>query len=563
MTGIRVRQRHSAIGMTEAKRRQAVSLGLEWQRSYGTYLRRFANARFCGRVMRNPRSIREDERRSGWANPGLSAHYNALALEAALRVLRSHWAVTLNKVREAIGQMQGLRDPDRRWMRYVIRWPELLQLCLDGEVPPVAQAWADDVDEARLAALLRTLVLASRPRRPRPSRRRLWFEIDTNTYRTFERGDDRLFRGAWLALTGSQRGQRLCIPLAGRGLSEFASRTATGNSRPRVVVVVGTRLEFLVPLRVDLPLRARSGPRLGIDKGYRTLLTVSDGEHDTARSYGEGASTAIAAAADEWAEKRRNRDRLRAYEVKARATEPTKACRIRKNNLGFAKMDRTVARHRRSMKCAVGQAVNDFFRIESHAATIVVEDLRRRGESLGTTMNRRLGRWLKGYLHKRLSEQAELNGVELIAVNAAYTSQSCPRCGFVSRRNRRADTFRCTSCDFTGLSDAVAATNVLSRGSDSAITLFTSRRLVKKILNERWRSARSDRAWDSNPGPDATLSGLVDEPRTTEQTLGSLTIPRLRDGVASPTSVPAGARKRRQIADASSAPTRLRPSASG
>lgn len=554
MTAIRVRQRHSALGMTEAKRRQVVSLGLEWQRSYGTYLRRFANARFCGRVMRNPRIIREDERRAGWANPGLTAHYNALALEAALRVLKSHWAVTLNKVREAIGQMQSLRDADRRWMRYVIRWPELLQSCLDGDVPHVAQAWADDIDEAKLATLLRMLVLASRPRPPRSSRRRLWFEVDTNTYRTFERGDDRFFRGAWLALTGSQRGQRLCIPLAGRGLSEFASRTATGNSRPRVVVLVGARLEFLIPLRVDLPLPAPSGPRIGIDKGYRTLLTVSDGEHRAARSYGEDASSTIAAAADEWAEKRKNRDRVRAYEVGARATEPKKARRIRKNNLGFAKMDRMVARHRRSMKCAVGQAVNDLFRNESHAATIVVEDLRHRGDSLGTSMNRRLGRWLKGYLHKRLSEQAELNGVELIAVNAAYTSQSCPGCGFVSRRNRRAGTFRCTSCDFTGLSDAVAATNVLSRGSDSAITLFTSRLLVKKILNERWRSARSDRARDSNPGSGAMFSGPADEPRTTEQTLGSLTIPRPRDRVASPTSVSAGARTRRQIADASSEP---------
>lgn len=525
MHAIRVRQRHSAVGLTEAKRLRMLALAREWQRAYKTYLRRFGATGFCGRIIHDTRSLREDQRHIGWANPDLTAHYNSLALEAALRVLKSHWAVAIGSAREAISASPYLNQSERRWLRYVLRWPELLQACLDGNAPHVPHAWARSLDERRLAARLKRLVVANRPRLPRPSTRRVWFEIDTNTYRVFDRPEDLFFRGAWLGITGVEPGRRICIPLAGRGLSEFASRTAKSNSRPRLVVVVGARIEFVIPMRVKLP-SARSGRRLGIDKGYLTLLTVSDGDPGHARSYGERASAAIADVADGWAEGRRNRDRLRAHERALRCTDAAKSRRVRRNNLGFSKMNRKLARHRRSLRSAVGQAVNQLFRNETGVATLVVEDLGRRGEPVNTHINRRLGRWLKGYLQKRLRETAERNGVELIAVNAAYTSQTCPRCGFVSRANRRAGMFRCTSCDFTGSSDAVAATNVLFRGSDPAITRFTSRRLVKRILSERWRSARSGRAWGSSPGPLPMPTGPMDEPRTPSGELGSLTIPR-------------------------------------
>jgi ribosomal protein S27AE len=116
----------------------------------------------------------------------------------------------------------------------------------------------------------------------------------------------------------------------------------------------------------------------------------------------------------------------------------------------------------------------------------------------GHAFNRRLRRWMKGFLQHRLDYKAELNGVELNVVNAAYTSQTCPRCGFTSSKNRHAAKFKCGFCGYAGSADAVAATNILRRGSDPAITRFMPSGAVKQILEERWRAALNGGAWGSN-----------------------------------------------------------------
>lgn len=115
-------------------------------------------------------------------------------------------------------------------------------------------------------------------------------------------------------------------------------------------------------------------------------------------------------------------------------------------------------------------------------------------------VNRRLRRWLSGFLHHRLAMKAELNGVELNVVNASWTSLTCPRCWFTSKTNRSGERFKCGSCGYAGAADAIAATNILRRGSDPVITRKTSRVEVLHILEGRWRSALSDGAWGSNEG---------------------------------------------------------------
>src|SRR5688572_27673267 len=139
------------------------------------------------------------------------------------------------------------------------------------------------------------------------------------------------------------------------------------------------------------------------------------------------------------------------------------------------------------------------------------EDLSFRGRRLSSTSNTRLGRWLKGFLRKRLAFKAKLNGVELNVVNAAYTSQTCPACWYTSPRNRRLERFECRCCGYSGSADAVAATNILRRGSDLAITRFMKHELVRQILEDRWQAARTGRAWGSNEGATAKRDEGADQ----------------------------------------------------
>ncbi len=49
-------------------------------------------------------------------------------------------------------------------------------------------------------------------------------------------------------------------------------------------------------------------------------------------------------------------------------------------------------------------------------------------------------------------------------VSPAYTSQTCSRCGFVHRENRRGEVYQCTSCGIVLDADFNASLNILHRG---------------------------------------------------------------------------------------------------
>lgn len=67
-------------------------------------------------------------------------------------------------------------------------------------------------------------------------------------------------------------------------------------------------------------------------------------------------------------------------------------------------------------------------------------------------------------LYKRLKDKMDANGGRLVTVPAAYTSQTCHKCGHVASENRdsQAD-FKCVECGYEANADANAAMNILGR----------------------------------------------------------------------------------------------------
>lgn len=71
--------------------------------------------------------------------------------------------------------------------------------------------------------------------------------------------------------------------------------------------------------------------------------------------------------------------------------------------------------------------------------------------------------WVYSQVLRRIKEKAEENRVLVVPVPPAYTSQTCPACGVVSKLNRKGEKFKCTVCGHTADSDHVGALNVLVR----------------------------------------------------------------------------------------------------
>lgn len=73
--------------------------------------------------------------------------------------------------------------------------------------------------------------------------------------------------------------------------------------------------------------------------------------------------------------------------------------------------------------------------------------------------------WSFADLQAKIEYKAGLRGVLVVAVDPRYTSQTCPVCGHVSKRNRPSQAlFSCVLCMFSAHADTVAAMNIAVRG---------------------------------------------------------------------------------------------------
>jgi putative transposase len=79
--------------------------------------------------------------------------------------------------------------------------------------------------------------------------------------------------------------------------------------------------------------------------------------------------------------------------------------------------------------------------------------------------NRHASRWAFAELQSYIAYKALLAGSMAVKVDANYTSQACPRCGYTSKANRpdRGLLFSCQSCHYQLHADLVGARNVALR----------------------------------------------------------------------------------------------------
>ncbi|MFE9692100.1 RNA-guided endonuclease TnpB family protein [Micromonospora sp. NPDC005806] len=276
----------------------------------------------------------------------------------------------------------------------------------------------------------------------------------------------------WLAIPGLQRRQKVRIPLS-------TSVAPAGTLR---LILRGGRVE--VHYQIDASqMRTSQRPcgqrTLGVDKGYTEALTDSDGVH-----HGTSLGQLLMSESDRRKERNGRRAKLRSIANNAALRgDHAKAHRIRANNLGTVKRDRQAARHRALVRTEIFTAVH---RVVDTAATVIAEDLTKKfagRKRLGKNVNRRLAAWTKGVTAEALASVSERRGSVLVPVNAAYTSQTCHRCGRLGRRD--GDRFHCTWCGVVWQADVNAAINILQRFGDPDIALHTPHHKVKQILQDR------------------------------------------------------------------------------
>ncbi len=255
----------------------------------------------------------------------------------------------------------------------------------------------------------------------------------------------------WLGFSHLQAGKaRIQLPLAASPYCKdvadvskgiLARKTKQGRWRFEVV----ERKEWEVPER-DL-----DAPKIGIDVGLNVMAATSSG-----RLLGASLKPKF----DTLYQKVRN---LRANRQRQGFKENS------------PRLDYLEAKLTGLVKTVAGECANKL--VEAHpSAVFVVEDLDLRG-------CRGAKRFAYRALHHSLATKAPCE-----VVNPAYSSQTCPSCGYVSRSNRSGIKFICRSCGRKSHADVVGGINLLGRSEDKQVGLDDHPSAVKTLLRERFRA---------------------------------------------------------------------------
>lgn len=214
------------------------------------------------------------------------------------------------------------------------------------------------------------------------------------------------------------------------------------------------RFYLLVSLTVEIPDPRPEKPQhiIGVDVGQRYLATVATLGND-AQFY-------------------------RGKEVRSQADHLTRLQKRlqRKGTRSATRRRIAIGARERRLKLNTNHTISKRI-LDTHPhAFIGLEDVmgmrdrtkRKQGKKASPKQRkakRQTSTWACAELHRMLAYKACLSGSLCVKVDADYTSQACPRCGFTSRANRPDNglLFVCGQCHYTLHADLVGARNIALR----------------------------------------------------------------------------------------------------
>jgi transposase len=428
------------------------------------------------------RQVRDEAIQSGYQSPnGLQARMWKLALVDASETWDKYWQALFVGLRKSIAgnktldvlesnsdKQKGNGQCQRRYLYWLLKSYPNFVAALHGGIP-VPKGFKVD-NPMRLVRYLQKIVKRHRGKNPCVGNDRS-FCLDANCYSIFEHSDTQ-----YIKIMTLNKGKRLAIPLSGK-------TSISGNIRIVMDKKV-VRIHTAVKLRQKHCFEDGSEEVAAIDSGHTEVVV-----DETGQVYGEDFGRTLTEASDRRNDKGKTRNKLHALEKKHRAAgNKNKADNIIRFNLGQEKQQKQTRKELEHIGNIINRSINGILR-ERKPAVLVSEDLRHSFSfDKPKAINRKLSAWVKGVVQDRIEFKAMAEGFRHEQVNPAYGSQTCPLCGFVDKRNRAGDRFKCLypRCGYVGHADQVAASNYKRRVADPEITRYTPYREVKAILLQRF-----------------------------------------------------------------------------
>src|SRR5262249_17527972 len=253
----------------------------------------------------------------------------------------------------------------------------------------------------------------------------------------------RTLSGQGLEISSLEKGKRIFIPLKGEG-------EIGGNIRI-VLVPESRKVEAHVSSEVKVRVNA-SEKVIAADAGLTEVFVDDEGNH-----YGKELGDTLKKASGRLNEKGKKRNKLHALAKKYdQQGKQVKARNIRRRNLGHKKSQELKHRAKITITNQINRAINELIK-RREPKVIVTEKLDFRGKGPSKEVSRRVSYWSRSTLKDRFEFKASAAGCRREQVNPAYTSQTCPECGYLEKSNRKGDVFQCQKCGHRGDADQIAA----------------------------------------------------------------------------------------------------------
>ncbi|MBI3336314.1 transposase [Candidatus Peregrinibacteria bacterium] len=431
-----------------------------------------SDAAFAGCA--SDRSRRDHLIRASFRSPfALQARQWKLALKDAYETVQKQWSQTAADLRPRIAQKTEWSEEMKRYAYWVLKKPQrMAQLC-DGPAPEPSHFLIDPKPQRTVFSYLRRVIRRRRGRRPRVRRAKSAC-FDPNMYTVFfENGTQ------YIKVMSLEKGKRIAIPLCGNTPIEGNIRLVLDQEQKRV--------EIHFTAEIHPAPKLHSEP-CALDAGISEVFTDEQGN-----CYGEHFGLTLGKISEELNQKGQARNKL--YQIAKEAHQKgdvNSSRRCRKFNLGRKKLQNRRKTARTEIARQINTAIHQVLLVRQ-PQVLVTEKLDLRGKAKSKKLSRRVSYWTRRLLKERIEFKASAGGSRREQVNPAYSSQTCPPCGFVHRDNRRGDTFQCTHCGHRDHADRVAAANLKARYKDPEITLYTPKERVKAILLNRFNARLESR----------------------------------------------------------------------
>jgi len=284
--------------------------------------------------------------------------------------------------------------------------------------------------------------------------------LDAKVAKITTKGDGARAFDYWIKLSTLDTGTPIHIPVNGN--EYFKSKGGTLKKFCQINIDKDTGA-IQICLIKDIPSEKADyiplTPEIAIDLGLRTLFSLQDGS-----LYGVN-----------FIDKIRHYDKIITEIMKNRQRQNLSPKSKKYKNI--------VKKLRRYLKQEIHRLLNSI--IERYKpGEIVIEKLNFRNPDLSRRMNGLLSIFGKSIIKDYFSSLEEKYGIMVREINPAYTSQTCSRCGYIDKNNRKCQSiFICEYCKKKIHADVNASRNHLLRSSQKNLSnIYSSRDTILREL---------------------------------------------------------------------------------